>query len=314
VRSSSLRNVAATVAFALLLPACLLVDLNGLSGGSPGDEGGVEGGGIDGSDARPSSDAQEASGEDANDANVNGDRGVPDVTTTEGGGGEAGPPSYAETVLADGPIAYWRLDDTTTATAKDYSGNGHDGSYQGGVVLGVPGAIANDPDTAVQFNGSDAEMLANLPGSFDFAGNVPYSIEVWVKPASNPAGMGVIGTSVYEGVDAGGYMGWYVAYSSSGYLENWRANDGSGNPGPAAGVFSHVVATYDGTNLAIYVNGQPFATAASATTLVATGAPLTAGSVADWGSFTGVLDEIAIYDKALTLAQIATHYARGTGQ
>jgi hypothetical protein len=78
-------------------------------------------------------------------------------------------------------------------------------------------------------------------------------------------------------------------------------------------VFLHVVATYDGTNVALYVNGQPFATSAISTPLVATGAPLTAGVLANWGSFTGVLDEIAIYDKALTPARIAAHYARATG-
>jgi hypothetical protein len=207
--------------------------------------------------------------------------------------------------------AYWRLDDTTTSTAKDFSGNGHDGSYSGSVTLNAQGAIANDPDTAVAFT-NDAEMLANVPSSFEFTGNVPYSAEVWVKPASNPATMAVLGKNAYA-PDAGGYLGWYVAYNNNGWLDNLRNNGGTGNPGPAPGVFIHVVATYDGTNLATYVNGQPFSSNANSVPLVATGAPFTAAVVADWGSFTGVLDEIAVYDKALTPARIAAHYARGTG-
>jgi hypothetical protein len=315
--SSSLRNVAAPVALALSLPACLLVDLSGLTGESPGDGEGIEGG--DAGDAHPGPGAQDASSDAGNGGNgdtaTGGNGDVADVATSEVGGGgdvEAGPLSYAATVLSDAPIAYWRLDDTTTTTAKDLSGNGHDGSYQGGVTLGAQGAIANDPDTAVQFDGSSAEMVATVPSSFDFTGNVPYSVEVWAKPASNPAGMGVVGKNAYA-TDAGGYLGWYVAYNNNGWLDSLRNNNDTGNPGPAPGAFLHIVATYDGTNLAIYVNGQQFASSAMSMALAATGAPLTAGGVANWGSFTGVLDEIAIYDKALPSARIAAHYARGTG-
>ena len=317
--SSSLRHVAASVAVASLVPACLLVDLGGLSGASTGDGGGGADAGEAGvaGDAHPGNDVEDAPGTDAPGSEANdgaGDVTVGDVAPeAPGNDGEAGPPSYAATVLSDGPIAYWRLDDTTTATAKDASGNGHDGSYQGGVTLGVQGAIAGDPDTAVQFDGNSAEMLATVPSSFDFTGNVPYSVEVWAKPASSLAAMGLVGKSVYE-VDAGGYLGWYVACTNNGYLDNWRNNDETGNPAPAPGVFLHVVATYDGTNLALYVNGQPFVSGPSTAPLAATGAPLMAGGAADWGMFTGVLDELAIYDKVLPQARIAAHYARGTGQ
>lgn len=316
-------RLAAPVALALLLPTCLLVDgLNGLSGASEGDGGGIEGGGTEGGgdadpnqagetgDALPGSDAQDAPGAEASDGGGGGNDAADAPTEV---GGEAGVLSYSATVLADAPIAYWRLDDATTTTAKDSSGNGNDGTYKGNVTLGVQGAIANDSDTAVQFDGSSAEMVAAVPGTFDFTGNVPYSIEVWANPASSPGGMGIVGKSAYA-ADAGGYSGWYVAYNSNAYLDNWRNNDETGNPGPASGAFIHVVATYDGTNLALYVNGQPFASYASSTALGSTGAPLTAGVVADWGWFTGVLDEIAVYDKVLPAARIAAHYARGTGQ
>jgi hypothetical protein len=317
--SSSQRHVAAFVALASLLPTCSLVDLSGLSGAMPGDGGGVEGGeaGVVG-DAHLGSDVQDAPANETNDdgngkTDGNGKAdGVADVVTDVGSDVvEAGPLSYAATVLSDGPIAYWRLDDTTTATAKDSSGNGHDGTYQGGVTLGAQGAIANDTDKAVQFGGGGAEMVANVPSSFDFAGNVQYSVELWAMPASGPAGMGLVGTNAY--LTGTGYSGWYVACNSNGYLDNWRNNVETGNPAPAPGVFIHVVATYDGTNLALYVNGQSFSTNASAAALSTTGAPLTAGGVANWGWFTGVLDEIAIYDKVLPQARIAAHYARGTG-
>ena len=55
-----------------------------------------------------------------------------------GGTGEAASTAYAAVVLADQPLAYWRLDHKTD-TAVDASGHGVAGVYGGGVALGVPG-------------------------------------------------------------------------------------------------------------------------------------------------------------------------------
>src|SRR2546430_16501003 len=58
------------------------------------------------------------------------------------------PPSYRASVLADHPVAYWRLDEETGTVLVDASGNGNDGTYAGAVTLGPPGALASDSDTA----------------------------------------------------------------------------------------------------------------------------------------------------------------------
>src|SRR5213593_2714324 len=62
------------------------------------------------------------------------------------------PPSYRASVLADHPVAYWRLNEATGAVMADASGNGNDGTYAGAVTLGQPGALTSDGDTAVGFN------------------------------------------------------------------------------------------------------------------------------------------------------------------
>src|SRR2546422_5200417 len=59
------------------------------------------------------------------------------------------PPSYRASVLADHPVAYWRLDEETGTVMVDASGNGNDGAYAGAVTLGQPGALASDGGTAV---------------------------------------------------------------------------------------------------------------------------------------------------------------------
>ena len=56
---------------------------------------------------------------------------------------------YRAAVLADSPLAYWRLGETSGTVAHDETGNGHDGTYVGGVTLGQPGALTGDANTAV---------------------------------------------------------------------------------------------------------------------------------------------------------------------
>ena len=40
-------------------------------------------------------------------------------------------PGYAAEVLADSPVAYWRLSETSGSTVADETGNGHDGTVYG---------------------------------------------------------------------------------------------------------------------------------------------------------------------------------------
>src|SRR5215831_14920886 len=63
--------------------------------------------------------------------------------------------AYSSAVLADHPVAYYRLGETSGTTAVDSSGNGSNGTYVGGVALGQPGALLpGDTDPAAGFNGS----------------------------------------------------------------------------------------------------------------------------------------------------------------
>src|SRR2546429_9124037 len=50
--------------------------------------------------------------------------------------------TYSATVLADHPVAYWRMDETTGSTLAAASGNANQGRYVGIYTLGQPGALA----------------------------------------------------------------------------------------------------------------------------------------------------------------------------
>ena len=100
-------------------------------------------------------------------------------------------------------------------------------------------------------------------------------------------------------------------------------NSGTSSYGPdlastttvAAATTYHVVGTYDGAMMRIYVNGVLEGTAARSarSTTPAFGGVLAGGG---WGTlpspaFNGRLDEIAIYGTALTTARVQAHYTKG---
>ena len=70
--------------------------------------------------------------------------------------------------------------------------------------------------------------------------------------------------------------------------------------------WSHLAATYDGATLALYVNGTLVASQASTGTLIASSGALRLGGNTIWSteSFPGRLDEVQLYNRALTLAEL----------
>src|SRR5437588_12014150 len=73
--------------------------------------------------------------------------------------------SYAGTITGTaGLVSYWRLGESSGTTACDsYGANA--GTYQGGFTLGRVGAIAGDPDTAVELDGAGGTGRVPHPAS-----------------------------------------------------------------------------------------------------------------------------------------------------
>ena len=94
---------------------------------------------------------------------------------------------YSSVVLAKGPVAYWRLGEASGRTAADASCNSYDGTYLGNPTFGQPGAIVNDPDTAIGLNGPDSMDYVEIPDPDSAAFSQPTSgagltVEVWMRP------------------------------------------------------------------------------------------------------------------------------------
>jgi hypothetical protein len=213
---------------------------------------------------------------------------------------------YVTAVMADAPLAYYRMDDAGTALV-DYTGHGHNATgYVGtGLTRARPSLLPTDPNTATQI--TDAWSYFVVPSSSVFTNlTTAMSVEFWT-------GYNGSGTTdpVYYGATGGTYNPrWSVRVAAgNASLQVDGALAASGLFGFAPGNKVHVVMTYDGAHVVFYKNG----TAVSSTAY--TGSPTLAGPyelrIGSDGAGVGDLDEVAIYDHALSAARVAAHYAAG---
>jgi hypothetical protein len=197
------------------------------------------------------------------------------------------------------------------------------GTYNGTVTLGAPGAIAGDSDTAVTFDGATAYV--DMGTGFAFGGTAAMSYEAWVKPgAADPAARRFLSKET----NSGGRQGYLMAYSAAspdgggGALLSWERwqNGGVDSTGVivTTGVYSHVVVTYDGATMAIYSNGVLAGSSPSTRSIATLPDPLRVATYSDFlaaaDCFPGTIDEVAFYDHALSAARVAEHYRVGSGK
>ena len=79
----------------------------------------------------------------------------------------------------------------------------------------------------------------------------------------------------------------------------------SGTAALPLNTWSHLAATYDGATLRIYVNAVQVASQAVTGSIVTSSNPLNVGGNSVWGEyFAGLIDEVRIYGRALTAAEI----------
>ncbi|MDB4956978.1 MAG: Autotransporter adhesin [Myxococcales bacterium] len=221
---------------------------------------------------------------------------------------------YVATVLADRPLGYFRLGESSGVTAADQIENGPPGLVVGNVRYGQIGALATDPDTAVGIDGVNGAVEAG--SSFDFSANAPFSLECWVKPAAFDAGFHTLVSRWLAPPNNVGYNLYYQAEVVRFAREDASigAYDATMYTGLVAEVYSHVVATYDGQTIALYINGRQYSQAASLTAL--RDLPLTfmigaSNNDPATAPLNGLIDEVAIYGTALAPTQVAAHYAAG---
>jgi hypothetical protein len=214
--------------------------------------------------------------------------------------------NYPGLVLGTAGVAsYWRLGETSGTSAADSSG-GITGTYTGTYTLGVSGGVAGDANPAARFAGGYVDAGDNR----DFTGTASFSLEAWVRPTT------IDGTSRRIVSKALGGLQGYELFVNSGSGLVFQRIAGSTNSvtasAPPLTSWSHVVATYDGTTMRLYVNGSLANSGASALSLLDNAATLRLGNSAlGTEGWAGDLDDVAVYSGALSAAQVQNHFQCG---
>lgn len=220
---------------------------------------------------------------------------------------------YHDRVVADGPVAYYRMNDPSGIVCAD-SISGNNGFYQGQPSLLAAGALLGDTDAAVDLAG---QAYISLPTSLAPTGNNPYSWEIWIS-LDKPLAAGP--TCLWLGNNPGTQEQFGIAIYPTAI--QWYAVDPTGavwlDAAMAAtfdvGTWHQVVVTYDGNVGSLYFDGQlGDSQPAAAHTAMTTPGQFDIGSCPGTAaaSLPGRVDEVSIYNRALTAAQVAAHFNLG---
>jgi hypothetical protein len=224
--------------------------------------------------------------------------------------------SFAELVITNGPLAYWRLSETSGTTAFDYAG-GNDGAIAGGVLQGMTGLSAptfpglEAGNTAYMFDGSSANVQIGNPTALNFTGRI--TMMAWVKPTATDGLRNIVchgyqtspnNAEVGLRINAGSYQAW-----------TWGGGDFTASapiPAEDIGNWVFLVGTYDGTSWHLYRNGVELSSTTGTTGAIVVsdvGWAIGARGNGTERYFSGELDEVAIFNQALSSGTIAGMYA-----
>ena len=218
---------------------------------------------------------------------------------------DSGSDTYTATFTETAPppsglVAAYGFDEGVGSSVADASGSGNGGTISG--ASWTTGRFGG----ALSFNGTNNWVTVPDANSLDLT---RFTISAWVKPASTQSGWRTVALkektnglayALYaNGVSPSAPAVWIDAGSEVG--------TGTGASALPAGVWSYVTGTYDGSALRLYVDGVLKATRNTTGTIAATTGPLRIGGNAVWTEwFNGALDEIRIYNRALSAAEINT--------
>ncbi len=234
-----------------------------------------------------------------------------DVTVTAAFDPVAPPPpssGYRAAVTGDGPVSYWRLGESSGTTAADEVA-ANTGTYRNGVALGATSLLASDSaNRAAAFDGVDD--LVAVPSSTGLSPTAAVTVEAWVRPTAKPVAGSFASVASKAEAYSLQFNGPQLEFTTIGGATRRRVQ------APASAVVAgqtyHVVGTYDGFTQRLYVNGVQVASAGFSGAMNANTRPVVLGSWDTTSEFLkGTIDDVAVYAKALTPAQIANHQSLG---
>ena len=184
---------------------------------------------------------------------------------------------------------------------NDVSGNGNNGTISGATWT-TSGKYGN----ALTFNGTNALVTVNNATSLQLTTGM--TLEAWVYPTSTTARYRDV---IYKG-DDNYYLEATSPQSGAPVTGGTFTSELFGTSALPVNTWSYLAATYDRSTLRLYVNGVQVASKSATAAMAVSTNPLQIGGNTIYGSYyNGVIDEVRIYNRALTQANPERHEYAG---
>jgi hypothetical protein len=221
---------------------------------------------------------------------------------TPAGTSPASTPLASATTLTDGLEGDWMLDEVAGTVALDSSGLDRTGTLSGGAAFtssSMPNIVDDFSAVLVPAEGGATISIANAP-AFSLTGPA-FSVALWVNVPDAASSVHIIG----QRAPGCGAIGWELVQLPGGLA--FASGDALVNFGSTltTGAWAHVAVTYDGTRLHALINGVE--TASKVFAVAAHGAlPLELGHVGGCAGGSVLVDDVQIWSRELTAAEVAT--------
>ena len=221
-------------------------------------------------------------------------------------------PTPGHTPNPSGLAGYWKLDESNGTSATDSSGNGNKGTLKNFQFDSTDGWTAGKVNNGLKFDSMNDYVDAGNGPRLNITGN-NVTVEAWIYQNAGdiPTGArrGIVnkgGTSVGYGLilyDENGVEGY--RFTVNGQVAKWpttlRANQ-----------WVHLAGVYNGTQMILYLNGVQKATQNYKSNILTTTSTLKIGERSSSTEFfNGLIDEVKIYNRALSASEILADYNAG---
>jgi len=230
------------------------------------------------------------------------------VAAEDAAGNVSAPSNQATVTVTNAPpaglVASFGFEEGTGSTVADSSGNGNNGS-----ITGATWTTAGKYGSALSFNGTN--NLVSVPDSNSLDLTTAMTLEAWVKPTA----LGTTWRTVLMKERSANMSYDLYANDDKGFPETavWIGGEkaSKATAGLPLNAWTHLAATYDGANLRLYVNGTQTATIAQTGSITTSTGALRIGGNNVWPEwFSGVIDEVRVYNRALSATEITNDMNR----
>jgi glucose/arabinose dehydrogenase/PKD repeat protein len=201
--------------------------------------------------------------------------------------------------VSSGLVLAYGFEETSGTVATDSSP-----AKNNGTLNGATGTATGRFGRALSFDGVNDRVDVPDAASLDLASGM--TLEAWVRPTTNSGWR----TALLKERGTNDLV--YALYASNGAKPNTEnlsnaSNTATAPSALALNTWTHLASTYDGTTLRLFLNGTQVATKAATGAMPNTANPLRIGGNAVWGEyFSGLIDEVRVYNRALSAAEIGT--------